>query len=232
MVCVAVYFCVSTPVRLMLHYRCRADTRQDCLSQWDWSLLVDYVGDVLVVTDFVLRCYCFSFYCREGERRVIETDPTVIIEKFRRTSRFYTCIAVIVPFDFIAIPYGYLVCLRLPKLLSLGFVLPGIREVVVWLESAKNYVVDADAVLVLHLGLFTLLVSVWTTVGWNLLHYSGRSSEAAAALYWCFTSMTTTGYGDIVSASNDETLFNLAVCIIGPLVFTTIVAKFASLMKS
>lgn len=49
--------------------------------------------------------------------------------------------------------------------------------------------------------------------------------------YWTFTTMTTTGYGDIAPVTLAQTIYTVFVCFLAPMLFATIIGKFASYVK-
>ena len=80
------------------------------------------------------------------------------------------------------------------------------------------------------LGTATTVFICWVSTAFSIIHFSG--SDLLSSIYWCFTVMTTCGYGDILPESGSETLFSLFVCIIGPCVFTTIIANVTSYLSN
>jgi hypothetical protein len=61
--------------------------------------------------------------------------------------------------------------------------------------------------------------------------FSGSSHSFVASFYWCLTTFTTTGYGDITPQSTAQTAFNVLISLTGPCVFAIIIGKFASYVK-
>ena len=63
------------------------------------------------------------------------------------------------------------------------------------------------------------------------LMYLGEHESLTTSYYWTFTTMTTTGYGDVAPESISQTIYTVFVCFLAPTVFATIIAKFASYVK-
>ena len=230
---VVVYYNLAVPLRIMTQYNCNtSSTAAECLSQWHWSLLIDYIGDAVLLIDFILRARYFAFRRYEGEKEVIETDSGAIWSAFQHSSRFALLLWLILPVDVMAPGSGYLLCLRIAKVPSVLLLPDIVQSIQAWLDHERGVSISAEAVTVTHLTLYTAFVTVWMTVGWCILHYNGAQSESwVSALYWCLTSITTTGYGDITPVDTRETAYNLGISVIGPTIFATIIAKFASYVK-
>ena len=234
------YYCLAIPLRIMARYQCSGNTMSAysahnstaCLSQWDWSLMIDYILDALLVADFVLRSRYFAFQRYEGEREVVECDRDLIWMRFQGTTRFYLLLLLMVPVDMLSLYSGFILCLRMFKLPSLLLLTEVIQDMQQWLDHERGVSVSSEAVTVLHLAFYAVLVISWMSVGWCLLHYEGaKNYKWISAIYWCLTTATTTGYGDIAPTNTPQTVYNVFMSIIGPTIFATIIAKVASYVK-
>jgi hypothetical protein len=238
LVVVILYYNLAVPLRIMARYHCDSPSgdaslsAHACLSRWDWSLPVDYLCDAAILTEFVLRARFFAFRRTEGEKTVVEADPAAIWGEFQQSSRFALMAWLILPVDVLAPATGLLLCLRLAKVPSVALLTGVIHDIQQWLDHERGVGISAEAVTVTHLTLYTAFVTIWMTVGWCILHFHGaQENNWISALYWCLTSITTTGYGDITPVDTSETVYNIGVSIVGPTIFATIIAKFASYVK-
>ena len=59
----------------------------------------------------------------------------------------------------------------------------------------------------------------------------GAHHSFMTSYYWTFTTMTTTGYGDVAPVTLPQTVYNVFVSFLAPTIFATILAKFASYVK-
>lgn len=244
-VCVALvvlYYNLAIPLRIMARFHCDTDSSElvleslhgadACLSRWDWSLAIDYLCDAVLLVDFLLRARYFAFRRFEGEREVIETDRQAIWRLFNQSFRCALLVGVIVPIDLLAPLTGYLLVLRMTKISSILLLTTIIQDIQQWLDHERGVSISAEAITVTHLTLFTIVATCWMSVGWCILHYNGAQSfNWVSAFYWCLTTMTTTGYGDITPADTRESMNNILISIVGPTIFATIIAKFASYVK-
>ena len=163
---------------------------------------------------------------------IVETDPAAIWCRFRHSSTYWVLLALLVPVDLLAPLVGYLLCLRCVKVVSLCLLSGAVQELQAWLDHERGVTLNAEAITVAQLAVHTTVVTVWLSVAWCLLHYGGAQHSAwVSAFYWTLTSITTTGYGDITPTNTSQTMFNVAVNIVGPTIFATIIAKFASYVK-
>lgn len=234
LVLVVLYYNLAVPLRIMARYDCGVlgYTTAQCLSSWDWSLVIDYLCDAVVLAEFLLQAQFFAFRRYEGDKVVIETDSRAIWAHFTSSEVYPLLVLLIFPVDVLAPLTGYLLCLRVAKVPSILLLSSVIQELQQWLDQERGVSISAEAVTVAHLSVNTTLVTVWMAVGWCILHYGGaQSSNWISALYWTLTSITTTGYGDITPVNTGQTVYNVCVSIVGPTIFATIIAKFSSYVK-
>ena len=225
------YFSLAIPLRILFHYHCPPQHRHKCLSSWDYTLIIDYLWDIFFIADIVMQSCFFAF-------RVLENEDNVLITNWRQISRRYwqspdAAVAVMAsfPLDFMAIRFGYIQYLRLPKLLRAGLVFDKISTILHYYEhdsAKKQALLSTEGITVLYLSIITFLVMLWTAVAWAMLH----GSSIIGGLYWSMTTMTTVGFGDIVPDTNKETFFAVLFCIIGPSCSATIIANAASFFNT
>lgn len=234
MAVIVLYYNLAVPLRIMARYDCGVEgyTPSQCLSQWDWSLVLDYTCDAALVVGVLLRARYFAYRKYEGDRGVVETDAGCIWGRFVASPMCPLLAVLIFPLDVLAPATGYLLCLRGSKVASILLLSGTVKEAQQWLDQERGVTISSEAVTVALLSVYATLVTVWMAVGWCILHYGGaQSGNWISAIYWTLTSITTTGYGDIAPQTTAQTVYNVCASIVGPVVFATIIAKFSSYVK-
>ena len=90
----------------------------------------------------------------------------------------------------------------------------------------------------LRLAFFIYWLSLsahWITCGWAALRNQtdvDAWTRYLDALYWCVTTLTTVGYGDVTPTNNAQTLYVIGVMIIGVGVYAFIIGNIASILTN
>lgn len=234
------YFIFAIPLRLVAYLQCPAATSGTlqpalCLSSWDHSLAVDYLWDLFFVVDLALHCCSFAFKSFENDQHMVVTDRRQIFRRFWRSPSASVYGLAVLPLDLLSLRWGYLLCLRLSKLLWTALLFDKISVILYYFEhdsTKKQALLSTEGITVIHLAIITFLVMLWTAVGWALLRVESDAEGFVASLYWTMTTMTTVGFGDITPETNLETLFTVLFCIVGPSCSATIIANAASFFNS
>ncbi len=84
---------------------------------------------------------------------------------------------------------------------------------------------------------YWLVLSVhWISCGWIALRDAGAGLSAGTrylnALYWCVSTMTTVGYGDVTPAGNAQRLYAIGVMILGVGVYGFIIGNIAAILAN
>jgi hypothetical protein len=213
------YYNLAVPLRLIFRLNCAGSVEggslfdRQCLG-WHWSLVLDYAVDAVFVADTLLRARYFAFRRFAGEHEVMETSKEAIWSKFRQSTRFHINLALVgsVAFDIAAIWVGRLLLLRLVKAISWLLISSTLAAGQEWLDKERNYFVPTEILLDTQLALLTILMSLWISAIWLVMYNGGDPTQFVASVYWCFTALTTTGYGDIVAENTEQTVSSTPRC--------------------
>ena len=175
------YYNLVIPVRLMVFYNCSnadspsaaAHTAHYCLSQWTWSLVVDYLCDAILGADLILQSRYLATISMEGDEEIIISDPLELFNGFKTTSHFYVDIFNVLPIDLLSLGSGYLLCFRMLKVSTLVLVPKIISKLQVYLDKELNFTITSEAVTVIYLSMGTLFLTMWMGALWIVVKYTG-----------------------------------------------------------
>jgi hypothetical protein len=227
---VYIYNSLITVIRIATYIKCNNGISKNL---FDYTLILDYGFDFLLLLNTVCKLDNW-FHC--------ETSCANDLIYF----------VVVLPLDILTI-FSVPVCfLRINKLLSTRFIsstLSDLRNKAskvsanIQAESFQDNVVSSilinpilyvrnvfeGGLEVIEQFVWTMIFLVWLTVGWNAVHhydFTDETSNLISSLYWCLTTLTTTGYGDITSETTMECLLCLLNMCIGPVIFASAIAYF------
>jgi hypothetical protein len=184
----------------------------------------------LVYFDWVLTLLFFVDVCLNFRRPVIIKGTIIhdsrLLAKHYVTGWFVIDLLAAVPFRLL---FG-ITSLQLLRLSKLARVLQLMRQ---WRQrKIQNAVFLRLAFFVFWLGLITH----WLSCGWLALR--GVSAEVDAftnylrALYWCVTTLSTIGYGDITPSTNVQMMYTMVVMILGVGVYGYVIGNVANLLTN
>ncbi len=243
------YYIVGTPIALMVQSNCLHDTAKlpdgvlpntteayaTCFSRWEYTLILDYLLDFFMIFDLVARSRYFSFREFDEERDCTVTidSPAEIWRARRRRPGFRMSVLLAFPYDFFALLTGYLRVFRLVKMLYIVLIPSIIGSIQLFLDKERNLTISGESVTVVHLALATVTMIVWMSCAWSFLsHEDQEESSWIASFYWCLTTMTTVGYGDIHPLDLNQTWFFILSSMVGPALSATIIGNVSSYMHS
>lgn len=100
----------------------------------------------------------------------------------------------------------------------------------------RKNLINPSIMRLLNLVFWVVLASHYISLGW-LLFYSfppdmDISSKYVKSLYWTITTLTTIGYGDITPAGNAQTIYAMAIELIGAGMYGFIIGNIATLISN
>jgi voltage-gated potassium channel len=131
-----------------------------------------------------------------------------------------------------AVPWGRVLGVPGADLLRIAKVLRVAVSVRAWQHSMVIHPT------VVRLGSFVVwagLLAHWLACGWLLLDGPssdlGTDSPYLGALYWCVTTLTTVGYGDVTPTTAQQTIYTMVVMLLGVGVYGYVIGNVASLLS-
>jgi voltage-gated potassium channel len=205
---VATYAAFFIPLRLIPEYRHVVPTHSS-----EWFLTAVFVADIFVR----LR------QAREAGERFGRDGKGG--ERYLSRWFIWDLLAAI-PF-YLRVGTSPLQFLRLLKL----------ARVVQFMRQWRQRQVKLSNVLRLAFFLFWFFLAAhWITCGWMAIRgaseIAGSSMNYFDALYWCITTVTTVGYGDVIPAGNAQKLYAMGVMLFGVGVYGYIIGNIATILAN
>ena len=193
------------------------------------GLVFQLAGEAFVV--YVNWFITAAFVVDIGVRYRYAQQPAPVLSGRVRRSRGYSAGGVLIdvlaafPF-FLLLGLTPLVLFRLLKLI----------RVAEFMRHWRQRQVRSSNVLRLAFFIYWLSLSAhWITCGWVALrgpYIAEAWTRYLDALYWCVTTLTTVGYGDVTPANDAQTLYVIGVMLVGVGVYAYIIGNIASILTN
>jgi hypothetical protein len=188
------YHLLFVPLRVCLVFKCNFErSHEECSGYWNYSLAGDYLVDCLFVADIILRSRFFAYKTIENQMEQVITNPQDIRTHFWLSRRLKLDLVSIIPVDIGAAFVGSLVYWRLSRVVSVLLVSDIVPGVLDFISAEYQSTVSTEARFVLYLSIVTVLTIFWTSLSWDMMHFGNDAEDLLSSLYWCLTTMTTTG---------------------------------------
>lgn len=213
----ATYCSIEIPFRLVMNYQ---------------PSPILYLADTLIIISYIADIFINFRTSIMVNGKWIE-DPKIISKKYLRSWFIIDLIAAI-PLGFFFLPASSMAFMlsRLPKILK-----------VLRLFNFKNkweYTINLNPGLI-RLGLFFYFMAIgvhWISCGWLELRIieagADMIKEYVRALYWCTTTVTTIGYGDICPDKEriNEMVYTMIIQVLGAGAYGYIIGNIATLLAN
>ena len=200
---------LKIPLQLVLEHSLWAD-----MAFLDWAIVLVFTLDILI-----------NFF------RPLTVKGRQITEKRARTNHYlkgWFIIDILAAFPF-QIIFG-LPIFQLLRLLKLA-------RVAKLVHSRRRRPVQYSTIFRLSTFFFWLgLITHWLSCGWLELTstsaVTGASGSYLRALYWCVTTLTAVGYGDITPSTNAQTIYAMFVMVLGVGMYGYVIGNVANLLAN
>ena len=214
------YYAVSCPVRFAIYFRSGI-----LKAKYDWFFGIDFFLDSLFIFDIYLRIKVYAYISFESGRNEIIFDRDKMTEKYFASRWFQIDRIAVIPYDLLALAFGYPTIFRAPKIIRVSQIPSIIARLQRNLDDCMHVTMNESQVSGVIMFLFSFLIVVWSSAGWNSI----RDDESAyESVYWAFTTLTTVGYGDFVPTNFSETCYALIVGALGATCTAAIIANVTS----
>ena len=93
-------------------YQCDEATTNECLSQWSYSLILDYIVDIFFLADIYMHCCKFAYSDFDIDRSVIVSDRRLLTAKYLKSRRATVAFIAALPWDILSVWRGGILLLR------------------------------------------------------------------------------------------------------------------------
>ena len=214
------YYSISCPVRLASYIGSNSPR-----SSYDLLFGLDYAIDFLFLADMVLRLRVYAYVSYANGRNEVIMDRKQIQTHYIRSEWFAVDLFATIPWDVVSLGTGYYTLYRLPKVFRIWQISALISRLQKNLDECMQRTMNETQLSSLIMFLYSLLIIVWSSAGWNALRY-GESGYHS--VYWALTTLTTTGYGDQTPVNFRQTCYALFVGAAGATFSAAIIANVTS----
>jgi len=207
----------------------------------DWIRVINLIYPIIFTADIIVTF--FTSITIDGEE--VTSKKTIAIKYLR--SWFIIDLIAAVPFDRIytdgwlseasnaarslrLFSPRYIQILLQVRFLRLHHILP-------FLEKTKKKELFNPGIVRLFFTIFVvLIIAHWVSCGWLALgkidDKLDHFTNYIKALYWCMTTITTIGYGDITPSTNPQIIYTMFVQLTGAGMYGYIIGNLASMLAN
>lgn len=175
----------------------------------------------------------------EASRQIFSTEKLLDWNSVFTYSKLLTFLKVVLLFPYNLLDWS--LCLsgsgfEWIDLLSIFLFPPLIAETGIFYEKFKiNEIVLVEpanfkeSLKVFEKVIYASILIIWLTALWQIWQMNGDGW--VSSIYWCLTTITTTGYGDFVPTNQVETVFSVVAFLSGSLLYASAIAQFVNAVQ-
>ncbi|KAL9183699.1 hypothetical protein ACHAXT_004555 [Thalassiosira profunda] len=214
------YYSIDAPIRIATYYRAGV-----LELAYDATFAAYYCIDLLFVLDMILRATVYAYNSHENGKTVVISDSEAIRRRYLSSEKFRLDLLAVLPFDVLSPATGYHTIYRLAKLVRVVQIPSAVSDLQKHLDTCLHLKMNETQRSVLLMLLYSLLLIVWSSAGWNALRLE---ESGILSVYWAITTLSTVGYGDLTPVDFAETCYALFVGAAGAVFTAAVVANVTS----
>ena len=158
------FYAISSPIRFSMRFR-----SEQLQEAFDRTFVIDYFLDAMFILDMILRIHFYTYIDFENGRNSIIVDRELIRMKYLKSKWFPIDSFAALPYDLLALRYGHFTMFRIPKIVRVSQIPRNVTRLQRNMYEILNISMNESQVSGTIMFLYSLLIVVWSSAGWNAI---------------------------------------------------------------